>query len=135
LRGRDAVVQGIETRKLFERMMPNILAAGATGPASTAIAETYGPALKRWLVENVIAEEADSDNRIGGMVEGVWVGPDQEAQRPDRPSGAVLPRISANSIEDSELQCLDLVQVPTVEPPNDWAWAVLSTAATTTYMH
>ncbi|HEX7839892.1 MAG TPA: hypothetical protein VF469_20590, partial [Kofleriaceae bacterium] len=29
----------------------------------------------------------------------------------------------------------DLVQVPTVDPPNDWAWGVLSTAATTTWSH
>jgi hypothetical protein len=38
-------------------------------------------------------------------------------------------------MEDREFLCLDLVQVPTVEPANDWVWAVLSTAATTTYSH
>jgi hypothetical protein len=97
--------------------------------------ETYWPSLQRWLVDNLIAEAADAEHRIAGMIEGAWVGPDQAPRRPDRFTSAVLPRITADPVEDAELRCLDLVQVPTVDPPNDWAWAVLSTAATSTYEH
>jgi hypothetical protein len=43
----------------------------------------------------------------------------------------VLPR----NTHSKTLRCLDLVQVPTVSPPNDWAWAVLSVAAKNVYSH
>jgi hypothetical protein len=135
LRGRDTVVQGIEARKTLEEIMPNLVRAGVMAPAPTVIAESYWLELQKWLVTNVIAEEGDSDRRIAGMVEGVWARPGQEPQRPERYSSAVLPRASANPRVDVELLCLDLVQVPTVEPVNDWVWAVLSTAATNTYAH
>jgi len=135
LRDRDAVVQGIEARKTFDTMTSNIVRARITTSIPTAIAETYWPELQRWLIDNVIADEGDSGHRIARMIEGVWVGPKQEPQRPDRCTSAVLPRISAHPMNDAELLCLDLVQVPTVQPADDWVWAVLSTAATTTYTH
>ena len=59
----------------------------------------------------------------------------QTAERPDRYSSAVLPRLSAKASGSHDFECLDLVQVPTVGPASDWAWMVLSTAATTTYTH
>jgi len=135
LRGRDAVVQGIEARKTLERVMPWIISARVTGPAPTATVDTYWMRLQRWLVDNLIAEDVDSGHGISGMIEGTWVGPDQEIQRPDRLSSALLPRVSSSPNDDAELQCLDLVQAPTVEPPNDWIWAVMSTAATYNHSH
>jgi hypothetical protein len=61
------------------------------------------------------------------MVEGLFVGPGQVVQgAPLRFASAVLPRLSADAARDSELTCLDLVQVATVNPPDNWAWAVLS---------
>lgn len=135
LRNRDAVVQGIEARKTLERLRPMISAAGLPGLTQTAIAETYWPELQRWLVETVATEAVDDSRSLPGMIEGEWVRGSQEPNRPERFSSAVLPRRSANPTEDSELVCLDLVQVPTIEPANDWIWAVLSAAATTTYAH
>jgi len=135
LRDRDAVVQGIEARKTLDASMPNLVASGISGSGPNAIAETYWPALQRWLIDNVIADDSDSVHRIPSMLEGIWIGPGQKPQRPERYSSAILPRSSANPHDDRELLCLDLVQVPTVQPPGDWAWAVLSTAATTTYTH
>ena len=69
------------------------------------------------------------------MIEGAWVAPNQGPQRPERASSAVLPRMTTNPNDERELVCLDLVQVPTVEPATDLVWAVLSTSATTTYAH
>ncbi|MGE0547352.1 MAG: hypothetical protein AB7R00_09860 [Kofleriaceae bacterium] len=115
--------------------MPTILAAGVTTPGPTASAETYWPELQRWLVENVLADDADSPHRLARMIEGIWVAADQTQHRSERASSAVLPRITANPSHDRELVCLSLVQVPTVQPATEWVWAVLSTAATTTYTH
>jgi len=135
LQGRDAIVQGIEAKKTFERVLRNIVAAGITESPATSTVETYWPELQRWLVEQVAADDADSERRIGRMLEGEWLSPNQEPQRPERFSSGVLPRLSANPVVDRELICLDLVQARTAEPANDWVWAVLSMAATTTYAH
>ena len=135
LRGRDAVVQGIEARKTLEASTPNLVACGIAGSGPNATAEAYWPALQRWLIDNVVADDTDLVHRIPSMLEGIWVGPDQDPERPERYSSAILPRGSASPQDDRELLCLDLVQVPTIQPPGDWAWAVLSTVATTTYAH
>lgn len=135
LRGRDAVVQGIEARKTLDRVRTLLVAAGLDGPSTATIAETYWPELQRWLIESVAAEHADSTRGIKGMIEGEWVPPKQEPRRPERFSSAVLPRTSASAADDTELVCLDLVQVSTVHPANDWLWAVLSTAGLHTYSH
>jgi hypothetical protein len=68
------------------------------------------------------------------MIEGVWIGPHDDLRLHAQPDGAVLPRLTSTD-DIRELRCLDLVQVPTVGAPTDWAWGVLSTAATTTYRH
>lgn len=134
LRGRDAVVQGIEARKKLEALKPLLAAAGIAMPAAVAIAETYWPELQRWLIETVIADDAAPRQRVPGMIDGAWVPPN--APRARRAAGAVLPRVAAGEEgAGDELVCLDLVQVPTVQPANDWMWAVLSTAATSTYAH
>jgi hypothetical protein len=69
------------------------------------------------------------------MIEGVWIGPKREVWKPQRFTSAILPALMANVDHDSDMMCLDLVQVATVDPPNDWAWVVLSDAATDTYEH
>lgn len=135
LRDRDAIVQGIEARKTLSAAMPNIVSAGIASPGLNAIAETYWTELQRWLIDHVIADDSDAAHRLARMIAGVWVAPDQEPRRAERASGAVLPRIAANPRDDRELLCLDLVQVPTVEPTSESVWAALSTAATTTYAH
>ena len=66
-------------------------------------------------------------HQLPRMVEGLFVGPGQVVRgAPLRFPSAVLPRLSADPTRDSEFTCLDLVQVATVNPPDDWAWAVLS---------
>jgi hypothetical protein len=115
--------------------MPTVLAAGIVTTGPSTIAETYWPELQRWLIENVIADDSDSPHRLARMIEGVWVAPNETAHPMERAASAVLPRITANPNDDRELLCLDLVQAPTVAPATDWVWAVLSTAATTTYTH
>jgi len=61
------------------------------------------------------------------MIEGLFVGPGQVARAaPLRFPSAVLPVLSADPARDPVFTCLDLVQVTTVNPPNDWAWVVLS---------
>lgn len=135
IKGRDAVVQGIEARKCLDRMMPRIAALGVPRSAPAAIAQTYWPSLQRWLVDNLIAELADGERGIPGMIEGVWVRASQDAHRPQRFSSAVLPRLAAGIDAADQIHCLDLVQVPTVEPAGEWVWAVMSTAATSTYTH
>jgi hypothetical protein len=135
LRDRDAIVQSIEARKTLQTLMPMILGAGIIAPGPSASADTYWPELQRWLIENVIADDSDSAHRLPRMIEGMWVAPNEIPSRTERGSSAVLPRVTANPNDDRELVCLDLVQAPTVAPATDWVWAVLSTAATTTYTH
>ena len=135
LRDRDAIVQSIEARKTLQTLLPTISAAGIGTPGPSAIAETYWPELQRWLIENVIADDSHSPHRLARMIEGAWVAPNETPHRSERASGAVLPRMTSNPNDDRELICLDLVQVPTVQPASDLVWAVLSTAATTTYTH
>lgn len=135
LRDRDAVVQSIEARKTWETLLPTISAAGIATPGPSATADTYWPELQRWLIEHIIADDSDSPHRLARMIEGAWVAPNETPYRTDRISSAVLPRMTANPNDDRELVCLDLVQAPTVAPASDWVWAVLSTAATTTYTH
>jgi hypothetical protein len=70
------------------------------------------------------------------MIEGVFIGPGQPVGgTPIRFPSAVLPRLSADPTHDTSFACLDLVQVATVNPPDDWAWAVLSEAGTYTWGH
>jgi DNA-binding transcriptional ArsR family regulator len=136
LRGRDEAVQGIEARKTLERVMPQIVAAGVTAPGPTASADTYWSALQSWIIEHLIVEPSDPGRSIPEMIEGVWVhGSNDIPARSPQVSNAVLPRLSADPVHDHELRCLDLVQVPTVEPHGDWMWMVLSTLATGTYAH
>ena len=135
VRDRDAIVQSIEARKTLETLQPTISAAGIATRGPSATAETYWPELQQWLIEHVLADDSDSSHRLARMIEGAWVAPNETPRRSNRASGAVLPRITSNPNEDRELLCLDLVQLPTVQPAGDLVWAVLSTAATTAYAH
>lgn len=47
----------------------------------------------------------------------------------------MLPLLVADATRERSFNCLDLVQVPTLDPPGDWTWMVLSTAATEVYQH
>jgi len=135
LAGRDAVVQGVEAHKLLERLQPLLAGAGIAPPRLAASAETYWPALQRWLIDHVIADRGASDRGVAHMIEGAWLAPDREPQRLDQVSAAVLPRVSADPATDRELLCLDLVQVPAVGTSDDWLWATLSEAGKATYAH
>lgn len=135
LRGRDATVQGVEARKELRARAASLAAAGITAPGPSVMVETYWPALQAWLIENVLFDAADTAKRVPRMIEGVWLRGSRASERAASASSAVLPRSSASTHDDTELLCLDLVQVPTVEPHGDWAWAVLSTAATSVYAH
>ena len=76
------------------------------------------------------------DHALPRMIEGVFVGPGQAVGgRPNRFPSAVLPRLSADAANDATFECLDLVQVATISPPDDWAWVVLSEAGTYTWGH
>jgi hypothetical protein len=132
---RDAQVQGIEARRTLNRLMPRITALDVATPLPAAVAETFWPTLQQWVVENLIAEPQDDRHWIPGLVPGAWFAPGREIGRPGRLGSAVLPRLTAAPEHDQHLVCLDLVQVPTVVPPEDWDWAVLSVAATSTYEH
>ncbi len=134
MRGKEATIQAIEARKFARARKPLFTALGLTLPSSS-IAEHYWAELSRWLIHSVIAEPTDSTRRLGGMIEGAWVGPEQEVRRPVQSCSAVLPRLTADPLRDDELLCLDLVQVPTADPPGDWAWGVLSDLATNVYAH
>ncbi|HEX7843108.1 MAG TPA: winged helix-turn-helix domain-containing protein, partial [Kofleriaceae bacterium] len=106
LRGRDALVQGIEARKLLTQMMPRIQVTGASGAMPTATAETYWDELQPWLIDSLIADDSDTRHRIPRMLEGVWIGPNESAKirRPERFTSAVLPNMSADPTSDSELR-------------------------------
>ena len=131
LRGRDAVVQGIEARKVVHEVEAALAAASLAGMPK-ASAETYWDALQEWLVDNVIASESDIEDPR--MIEGAFFRPEQQVRRPDHFVSALLPRLSSNPTDDAELDCLDLVQVETVEA-GAWAWGVISVAAAETYAH
>jgi hypothetical protein len=135
LRGKDAVTQGIEARKSLQRVTAWVEAAGITEPPPSTAAETFWPALQEWVIDSVIAERPERGRELPRMVEGHWIPPNEVSRGPERFTSAILPRESANLSKDAEFLCLDLVQVPTVVPPGDWVWMVLSTAATTTYAH
>jgi hypothetical protein len=72
---------------------------------------------------------------LHGMVEGEWSRADEQPPTSSAPHSAVLPAQGAELARDTEVMCLDLVQVSTVSPAGDWAWAVLSEAAVDTYAH
>jgi hypothetical protein len=138
LRGRDAVVQGIEARKVVHEIQ-NTPAAETFAEVPTASAETYWNALQEWLVDNVIASESNmiaSESNIEDprMIEGAFFRPEQPVRRPGHFVSALLPRISSNPSDDAELHCLDLVQVEAVET-GSWVWGVVSVAAVETYAH
>jgi hypothetical protein len=119
-------------------LKPEIVAAGVRPTVDDALAATYWRTLQQWVIDNLISERSDSRRRLSGMIEGVWIGPDHERRLRAEPDGAVLPRLTASTNDKRELRCLDLVQVPMVGSPTDWAmeaWSVLSTAATGTYSH
>ena len=131
---KDAVTQGIEAQKLVTKLQPELVAVGGLPRLPHAAAATYWPALQKWIVRQLLAERDDSRRAVDRTIEGLWFGPEDIAARALRPDGAVLPRVSADADAD-ELRCLDLVQVPTVSPSNDWAWGVLSRSSTGTYRH
>jgi hypothetical protein len=136
LRDRDAVVQGVEAQKLFSRLRPAFIAAGLRPAVPDADASTYWRTLQSWLVDNLLSERGDSRRHVLGMIEGFWISPTDKGHRlPAYPNGAVLPRLATGRSESHQLRCLDLVQAPVVGSAGDWAWAVLSTAATGTYSH
>lgn len=83
-----------------------------------------------------IPAKAPGHDVLPRMIEGVFVGPDRSAERkPLRFPSAVLPALSVDPARAPHFFCLDLVQVPTVNPPVDWAWMVLSEAGTYTWGH
>jgi hypothetical protein len=131
---KDAVTQGIEAQKLVAKLQPELIAVGGMPKLPNAAAGTYWPALQVWIAEHLLAEHQDSRRDISRTLEGVWLSPGETEARALRPDGAVLPRLSAE-LDAEELRCLDLVQVSTVSPSNDWTWGVLSRAATGTYRH
>jgi hypothetical protein len=59
----------------------------------------------------------------------------QEPQKPARFFAGVLPARNARPERGEDVLCLDLIQVPTVEPKNDWSWAALSEAGIHTCEH
>jgi hypothetical protein len=76
---------------------------------------------------------------IEGMVEGLWLAPDLE-EVPVRPpyvqaSSAILPLPGVSVDAAEQFTCLDLVLVPTIDPPGEFEWVVMSEAATYTYSH
>ena len=71
--------------------------------------------------------KAYARHQLPRMVEGLFIGPGQVIRgAPLRSLSAVLPRLSADAARDSQLICLDLVQVATENLPANWVWAVLS---------
>ena len=134
LRKRDISVQGVEARKLFLRHKAELEQLGFQAVIGSTV-ETYWATLQDWLVDNLIADRDASTDHIAGMLEGVWLRPGEGIRRPQRLGSAVLPEITANPATDRQFECLDLVQVPTIDPPQGWAWAVLSTAGTNVYAH
>ena len=132
---KDAVTQGVEAQKLVAKLQPELIAVGGLPKLPNAAVDTYWSALQTWLAEHLLAEHRDSRRDVPRTLEGLWFGPgDTEARALVRPDGAVLPRLSTDVGAD-ELLCLDLVQVSTISPSNDWTWGVLSRAATGTYRH
>ena len=131
---KDAVTQGVEAQKLVTKLQPDLVAVGGMPTLPNAAVGTYWPALQAWLAEHLLSEHRDSRRDVPRTIEGVWLGPGDIEGRAARPDGAVLPRLSAD-LDASELRCLDLVQVSTISPSNDWTWGVLSRAATGTYRH
>lgn len=131
---KDAVTQGIEAQKLVAKLQPELVAVGGAPKLPTAAVGTYWRELQTWLAEHLLSEHRDSRRDVPRAIEGIWVGPGDSDARGRRPDGAILVRLSADP-DAEELRCLDLVQVSTVSPPNDWTWGVLSRAATATYRH
>ncbi len=136
IRGRDALVQGVEAQKLFARLKPEILVAGVRAKVDDAFATTYWPTLQQWVIDNLISERGDARRSLDGIIEGTWIGPKDDLRPHAHPDGAVLPRLEQHTNKDKrELLCLDLVQTPIVGSPTNWSWSVLSNAATGTYLH
>ncbi len=131
---KDAVTQGVEAQKLVAKLQPDLIAVGALPKLPNAAVDTYWLALQTWLAQHLLAGHRDSRRDVPRTIEGVWFGPGDTLARAANPDGAVLPRLSAD-VDADELRCLDLVQVSTVSPANDWTWSVLSRAATGTYRH
>ncbi len=127
---KDAMVQSVEAHKTFEQLR-NRLDLLELPPLPTSIGETHWATLQEWLIAHVIRGPRAESDRIDGMLEGAWVRKGQTDRRPAGVGSAVLPRRARSET----MTCLDLVQVPTISPPNGWAWAVLSVAATNVYSH
>ncbi|MGE0404152.1 MAG: hypothetical protein AB7T06_46015 [Kofleriaceae bacterium] len=128
---KSAMVQSVEAQKLLVKQQPKLELLQAP-PMSLAIAENFWATLQRWLVDHVLVGPTRSRS-IAGMIEGSWVREGLPIQRPPSFGSAVLP--APTKTRGGTMTCLDLVQVPTVTPRDDWAWAVLSTAATDVYAH
>jgi DNA-binding transcriptional ArsR family regulator len=131
---KDSITQGVEAQKLVTKLHADLVAVGALPNLPHAAVATYWPALQTWLAEHLLAEHRDSRRDVPRTIEGFWLGPGETVARAANPDGAVLPRLSTDADAD-ELRCLDLVQVSTISPANDWTWGVLSRAATGSYQH
>jgi hypothetical protein len=125
-------IQAIEARRVLQSHMHSITTLGLREP-EVELAQDYWRSLQSWLVGVLMTEPRT--RRLRRMIEGEWIVPDRDVDRPQRPSSAVLPALSAEPERDASFVCLDLVQAPTVTPPNDWTWIVLSDAATSVYSH
>ncbi|MEQ1736562.1 MAG: hypothetical protein ABL886_09195, partial [Rhodoglobus sp.] len=134
LRGKDAMVQAVEARKVLSDVEPEAIALGLDLPR-IATAESYWDGVQRWVIDEVIHVPADGHRELAGQLVGTWIGPGDEPQPAAQPTGAVLPPVGVDAMADRELRCLDLVQVSTIDPPGDWRWMVLSEAAIDTYQH
>lgn len=134
LRGRDAVIQAVEGRKLATKLKLETLALNAPLTGSDAAAATYWPALQRWIIQNLMLEQPDARRRITGMIDGNWIGPgDRDLKRVAAPDGAILPALGTE--HDQSFTALDLVQTPIVGNSGEWTWSVLSTAGVGSYTH
>jgi len=130
IHNKDAMVQSVEAHKLYERLRPRLELLDLP-PLPMTIAGTYWATLQGWLIAHVIGHPRSDSDRLEGMLEGAWGRKGRAIQRPADFGSAVLPR----GKHSETMTCLDLVQVPTISPPNGWAWAVLSVAATNVHSH
>lgn len=133
--GKPASVQAIEARKTFVEWESELRLAGLPQPGFSATAETYWDGLQDWLIEHVIAEANDEASRTTGMLEGVWSRGRPTVRPRVHSSSAVLPELASDAGSADELRCLDLVQVPTIQPAGGWAWMAMSVGATQVYAH
>lgn len=134
LRGKDPMVQAVEARKLLTDQQPEIMTLGLDLPR-VATTERYWDGVQQWLINELVRLPGDDTRELSGQLTGVWLGPGEDLRPGAQPTGAVLPLLGIDVTRAHDLDCLDLVQVPTIDPPGDWTWMVLSSAATEVYQH